>query len=60
MGYKFFTLIFLTYFVCVCVCVQAHQTVQTTSQKVHCTHLHGGDLGHIDWRAQVQVQQVTK
>lgn len=44
----------------VCVCVQAHQTVQASSQKVHRTHLHGRDLGHIDWRAQVQVQQVTQ
>ena len=46
--------------VCVCVCVQTHQTVKTSSQKVHCTHLHGGDLGHIDWWAQIQVQQVTQ
>lgn len=38
----------------------AHQTVQTSSQKVHRTHLHGGDLGHIDWRTQVQVQQITQ
>lgn len=46
--------------VCVRVSIQAHQTVQASAQKVHRTHLHGGDLGHIDWRAQVQVQQVTQ
>lgn len=44
----------------VCVCFQAHQTVQASTQKIHCTHLHGRDLGHIDRRAQVQVQQVTQ
>lgn len=38
----------------------AHQTVKASSQKVHRTHLHGGDLGHIDWRTQVQVQQITQ
>lgn len=43
-----------------CVCTQAHQTVQASSKKVHRSHLHRGDLGYIDWRAQVQVQQVTQ
>lgn len=53
--------------VCVCVCaharvcmVQAHQAVQASSQEIHCTHLHGGHLGYIDWRSQIQVQQVTQ
>lgn len=41
-------------------CVQAHQTVQASPQKVYRPHLHGGDLGHIDRRAQVQVEQVTQ
>lgn len=39
---------------------QAHQTVQASTQKIHGTHLHGGDLGHIDRRAQIQVEQVTE
>lgn len=43
-----------------CLRDQAHQAVQAPSQKVHRTHLHGGDLGNIDWRAQVQVEQVTQ
>lgn len=52
--------------VCVCVsaymraCIQAHQTVQASTQKIHRAHLHGGDLGHIDRRAQVQVEEVPE
>lgn len=52
--------------VCVCVsaymlaCIQAHQTVQASTQKIYRAHLHGGDLGHIDRRAQVQVEEVPE
>lgn len=48
--------------VCVCIhaCVQAHQTVQASAQKIHRAHLHGGDLGHVDRRAQVQVEEVPE
>lgn len=44
------------HFLCGC----AHQTVQASTQEVHRTHLHGGDLGNVDGRAKVQVQQVTQ
>lgn len=43
-----------------CVPVRAHQAVEASSQQIHSTHLHRGDLGNIDWRAQVQVEQVTQ
>ncbi len=46
-------------FLKMCACL-SHQTVQTSSKKVHRTHLHGGDLRHVDWRAQVQIQEVTQ
>lgn len=37
-----------------------YQAVQTPSQEVHGTHLHGGHLGNVDRGSQVQVEQVTQ